>query len=146
MKLRIALAALALSTAATQATPVQDISQQWAGYWNAKNLRAVMTLYAPAPVFLPTAGDRWEGTPSIRKHFAEALKQFDPRLNLTSVVSGASGNLAYDSGTFDEILAPAKGGKQIHARGNYLFLFVKQRRTGWKILEQTWTQLGSEKL
>ena len=146
MTLRIAIAALALSAAAAQATPVQDISQQWAGYWNAKNLKAVMTLYAPTPVFLPTSGDRWEGVPSIRKHFAEALKQYDPRLTMQSVVSGASGNLAYDSGTYDEILAPAKGGKQIHAKGNYLFLFQKQHRGGWKILEQTWTEFDPAKL
>jgi len=129
------------------ATPVADLTQQWVGYWNAKNLAQIMTLYAPDPVFLTTSGERWTGVPTIRKNFAKGLKQFDPRLTVTTVRSAESGNLAYDSGTFDEVAAPTKGGKAIRAKGNYLFVFQrKSRRSGWKILEQIWTEFDSKKL
>jgi uncharacterized protein (TIGR02246 family) len=133
---------------AAQATgaPVENISQQWAGDWNAKNLKSIMTLYAPQPVFLPASGERWDGAAEIRKQFAGLLKQFDPRLALQSVKSETSGNLAYDSGTFDETVAPTKGGAAIQAKGNYLFLFQRQKNGKWKILEQTWTQFGPAKL
>jgi uncharacterized protein (TIGR02246 family) len=131
---------------AVAATPIENVSQQWAGYWNAKNLAAIMTLYAPEPTFLPTSGERWGGAASIRRHFAAGMKQYDPRLTMQSVASGTSANLAYDSGSYDEILAPAKGGKQIHVKGSYLFLFQKQKRGGWKILEQSWTEFDPAKL
>ncbi|HEY1631307.1 MAG TPA: DUF4440 domain-containing protein [Rhizomicrobium sp.] len=141
---RIAFLVL-LAASAAGAAP-ENVSQQWAGYWNAKNLKAILTLYAPQPVFLPASGGRWEGAGSIRTHFAQALKQYDPRLTMQSVVSSTSGTLAYDSGTYDEILAPAKGGRQVHVHGSYLFLFQKQRRGGWKILEQSWTEYDPAKL
>jgi uncharacterized protein (TIGR02246 family) len=152
MKSLLALLALYLAFSMSavvpaRATPVVDVSQQWAGYWNAKNLNATLTLYAPEPVFLPTSGERWEGMAAIRKNFAKALKKFDPRLSLNSVKSETSGNLAYDSGSFDEVLAPAKGGKAIRAKGNYLFLFQrKNKRSDWKILEQVWTEFDPSKM
>jgi len=143
---------LALSPGTAQAqtgraTPATDVTQQWVGYWNAKNLDATLTLYAPEPTFLPTSGERWEGMPTIRKNFARLLKRFDPRLTMQSLKSETSGNLAYDSGSFDEVLAPAKGGKAIRAKGHYLFVFQrKSKRSGWKILEQVWTQADPSKL
>jgi uncharacterized protein (TIGR02246 family) len=140
------LAVLALA-APVHAAPPTDVAQQWAGYWNAKNLSATLTLYAPEPVFLPTSGERWEGEAEIRRNFARLLKKYDPRLTLRSVKSETSGNLAYDSGSFDEVLAPAKGGKAIRAKGNYLFVFTRKTRRGeWQILEQVWTQSGPGKL
>jgi uncharacterized protein (TIGR02246 family) len=146
LRLKFSLAfAMCLLVTAASASPVSDIGAQWAGYWNAKNLNGIMTLYAPDPVFLPTSGERWDGAASIRKHFAEALAQVDPRLTMQSVKSDSSGNLAYDSGTYDEIAAPAKGGKPLHLKGSYLFIFQHQKR-GWKILEQTWTEFDPSKL
>jgi ketosteroid isomerase-like protein len=121
-------------------TPVMDISQQWAGYWNAKNIKALMTLYAPEPVFHSTVGATWDGAAQIRKGFAGILKNYDPDITLHSLRSQTSGTLAYDSGTYDETIARVKGGAPIKARGSYLFLFQKQKRGGWKILEQTWTE------
>lgn len=137
--LSVLLAAPA-AAAPVHVTPVTDISQQWAGYWNAKNLNAVMTLYAPEPLFHPAVGGTWEGTASIRKNFAGLLKDYDPDIALHSERSQTSGTLAYDSGTYDETVARVKGGEPIKAQGSYLFLFQKQKRGGWKILEQIWTE------
>jgi ketosteroid isomerase-like protein len=121
-------------------TPVMDISQQWAGFWNARNVQAVMTLYAPEPVFHPAIGATWEGAAAIRKNFTGLLKDYDPDVTLHSVRSETSGTLAYDSGTYSEVIARVKGGAAIRARGSYLFLFQRQKHGGWKILEQTWTE------
>jgi ketosteroid isomerase-like protein len=142
-----ALTSGAASAQTGHATPVTDLTQQWVGYWNAKNLDATLTLYAPEATFLPASGERWEGMPTLRKNFARLLKRFDPRLTMQSLKSETSGNLAYDSGSFEEVLAPAKGGKAIHAKGNYLFVFQrKSKGSGWKILEQVWTQTDGSKL
>jgi ketosteroid isomerase-like protein len=148
-RLRIAaMSALMCAVVCTAARAQQptDVSEQWAGYWNAKNLAAIMTLYAPAPVFLPTSGERWAGASAIRANFAKGLAQYDPRLTLRSVASEVSGNLAYDSGAYEEVVAPVKGGRAIRAKGNYLFVFRRGRGTRWKILEQIWTEFDPAKL
>lgn len=147
MKLRAVIFALfTLIASPAAACPVSDRSQEWAGYWNAKNLPGVMGLYAAEPVFLPNSGERWSGPKSIRHNFAKLQKQFDPHLNLHSVDCEASGSLAYDSGRYDETLDPVKGGREIRAKGQYLFVFRRSRDGEWKLLEQTFTFAGGDKL
>lgn len=130
----------------SHAAVIENISEQWTGYWNARNIKAIMTLYAPEPVFQTMSGERWDGAVSIRANFVKGLKLYEPRLTMQSVRSQASGNLGFDSGTFDEIASPTKGGKSVHMKGNYLFVFQRQKTGKWKILEQTWTAFDPAKL
>jgi uncharacterized protein (TIGR02246 family) len=143
MKAAIYALACVAATAGTTvyAQAPQSLSTEWAADWSSKNLEAVMKLYAPEPVFLPTVGAGWEGTDSIRKSFAGILAIYSPHIVLHSSKSQTSGDLAFDSGTYDETITPVKGGKPIPAKGGYLFVFQKQKDGGWKILEQTWTEL-----
>jgi ketosteroid isomerase-like protein len=140
------LLAFLLLPLSARATTVTDISAEWAGFWNAKNLDAVMTLYVADPAFLPTIGHGWIGTAELRKNFADLLKVYDPRIVLTSLKSETSGDLAYDTGSYDETIAPVKGGKAIQAKGHYLFLFRREKHGRWKILEQSWTSFEPLKL
>ena len=144
----LVLAALltAASITVAHASTVTDVSEQWAGYWNAKNLKAVLTLYGDDPVFCPTVGRNWNGIAQIRKNFAGLLAVYDPRIVLTSRRSEMAGDLAYDSGSYEEVIAPVKGGKAIHAAGTYLFLFKREKGRRWKIVEQTWTSFEPVKL
>ena len=139
----VAVAVLTGSACAQQPT---DVSAQWAGYWNAKNLSAVLRLYGDDPIFCPTNGHGWNGAAQIRKSFAGLLAVYDPRIVLASWRSETAGDLAYDSGTYEETIAPVKGGKAIHAAGTYLFLFKRDRRKHWRIVEQTWTSFEPVKL
>jgi len=125
---------------------VGDVSTAWAANWNAKYLDAVMKLYAPEPVFLPAIGPRWTGAAAIRKNFAGLLAIYNPHLVLHPVKIEFSGDLAYDSGAYEETVMPVKGGAPIRAKGNYLFLFKRAANGNWKILEQTWTSLKPVKL
>ena len=144
--LAAAAIAFALQVQVARATTVSDISAEWAGYWNAKHLKSVLTLYAPDPIFCPTIGKNWTGMAEIRKNFAGLLAVYDPRIALTSVRSEISGDLAYDTGTYHETIALVKGGKAIHAAGTYLFLFKRSGRARWKIVEQTWTSFEPFKM
>jgi uncharacterized protein (TIGR02246 family) len=138
----ISLVAASLCGWTCSAHAQDTLSAQWATQWNAKNLAAVMELYAPRPAFLPTIGPRWAGTDNIRKNFSGLLTTYDPHISLRSIASENSGELAYDSGTYDETITPVKGGKPIASKGSYLFLFQRQPDGSWKILEQTWTSDG----
>ena len=111
-----------------------------------KDIDAIVQLYAPEPVFLANSGERWSGIDEIRTNFAMGLSEFTPKLTLQSKRSADSGTLAYDSGTYDEIITPAKGKAAAYVRGNYLFVFQRQKNGEWKILEQTFTQYDPSKL
>jgi len=128
------------------AADVTDISSKWAEAWSAKDLNAIVELYAPEPVFLANSGERWSGIDEIRTNFAMGLSEFTPNLTLTSVRSLSSGNLAYDSGTYDEIITPRQSTAATHVSGNYLFVFERQRNGDWKILEQSFTQFDPSKV
>ena len=119
---------------------LSSLSSAWAADWSHKKLDAIMQLYAPQPVFLPTSGERWEGATAIRKAFAAALTRVSPDLKLKSLRSASSGDLGYDSGSYEETLTPMKGGAAVHPTGSYLFVFERQRGGDWKILEQTFTE------
>ena len=123
-----------------------DVSAAWASDWSTKNLDAVMALYAPDAEFMPGSTESWVGTAVIRKSFAGVLSQYSAKVHLHSVRIEASGNLAYDSGLYDETVTPVKGGKALQFRGNYLFVFRHVKNGEWKILEQTWTEFGPSKL
>jgi uncharacterized protein (TIGR02246 family) len=144
-----ALACLAFIIAAATgslAADVTSLSNAWAAAWNAKDIDAIVQLYAPEPVFLANSGERLSGIDEIRTNFAMGLSEFTPKLTLHSKTSAASGALAYDSGTYDEIITPVRGGGVSAVRGNYLFVFQRQKNGEWKILEQTFTQFDPSKL
>jgi len=105
-----------------------------------------MTLYAPDAIFLPAQGNAWHGKAEIRKQCAALLKVYDPHIELTSEHAESSGALAYDTGTYEETIDPVKGGKSIHAKGGYLFIFKRGRDGRWRIVEQSWTSLAPVKL
>ena len=135
-------AAAGMMTGEAQAAPSPtELSSVWAADWSTKNLDAIMQLYAAEPVFLPTVGASWNGTAAIRRNCVGLQAKFNPHILVHSIWSAASGKLAYDSGTYEETLVPAAGGKTIHAKGNYIFIFQRRANGPWKILEQTFTEL-----
>jgi ketosteroid isomerase-like protein len=135
-------AAAGMMTGEAQAAPSpSELSTIWAADWSAKNLDAVMQLYAPNPVFLPTVGASWNGLSTIRKNCAGLQARFNPHIAVHSLWSTASGELAYDSGSYEETLVPTAGGKAIHAMGNYIFIYQRRANGSWKIVEQTFTEL-----
>jgi uncharacterized protein (TIGR02246 family) len=135
------------ATASALAGPmdVTSLSASWAAAWSAKDLDAIMALYAPQPVFLANSGERWTGADEIRTNFAMGLSSFTPQLTLKSVRSEVSGRLAYDSGTYDEIITPQGSTNAAHVWGNYLFVFQRQKNGEWKILEQSFSQFDPGK-
>lgn len=137
---------LFMGSAANAAAPGASLSDDWAAQWSAKKLDAVIALYTPEPVFLPTSHARWTGLAEIRKNFAALLAQFNPDIRLHSIKSESSGDLAYDSGSYVETIAPVKGGKSMHFQGDYLLVFQRQKNGEWKILEQTFTSYDPAKL
>src|SRR5712692_3142344 len=121
------------------AKDLEKIGADWANYWNAKQIDALIGLYAREAVFLTGQGNRITGRPAIREVFKTALKTNTSNLSVHSVVTEESGNLAYNSGEYQQTVTPASGGPQTHLQGNYVIVFKRQPDGKWLIVEHAWT-------
>ena len=121
------------------ASGVAKISEQWAKEWKAKNLDALMTLYAEDAVFMPATGSRVTGRNAIRELFEKALAVYTSDVRVHSKVTEQSGQLAYDSGEYDE--TSTSGGVQRSGKGNYLVILRRDNKNQWRIVEHMWTDV-----
>jgi uncharacterized protein (TIGR02246 family) len=119
------------------ASNVAKISERWAKEWTAKNLEALVALYAEDAVFLPATGSRVTGRTAIRELFAGALASHPSQLQVHSEATEQSGHLAYDSGEYEE-LSPS-GDVIPSGRGNYLLVVRRQGKNRWRIVQHMWT-------
>ena len=119
------------------ASGVAQISETWAKEWSAKNLNALMALYAEDAVFMPANGTRITGRPAIHDLFEKAQAVNSSDLRIHSKVTEQSGNLAFDSGEYEE--TSTASGVTRSGRGNYLVVFRRQGKNQWRIVEHMWT-------
>jgi uncharacterized protein (TIGR02246 family) len=119
------------------ASGVAQISETWGKEWSAGNLNALIALYAEDAVFLPANGSRVTGRSAIRDLFEKAQAVNTSDLRIHSKVMEQSGDLAYDSGEYEE--TGTSGGVPRSGRGNYLVVFRRQGKNQWRIVEHMWT-------
>ncbi len=91
------------------------------------------------PVFLTGQGQRIAGRAAIREVFKMALETNTSNLSVRSLVTEESGNLAYDSGEYQQTIIPVSEGAQLQLQGNYVILFKRQPDGKWLIVEHVWT-------
>lgn len=118
---------------------VAEISARWAKEWSAKNRDAVIALYAEDAVFMTATGTRTTGRAAIRELFEKALEGNTSDLHVQSRGTEQSGNLAYDSGEYEE--TTTSGGVSRPGRGNYLVVFRRDRKKQWRIVQHMWTDV-----
>ena len=116
-----------------------EVSQSWARHWEAKNLDAVLSLYADDAVFMDATGSRVSGKAQLRTFFASVLKQYSAHPTLRSVRSSSSGALGYDWGDYREIVVPVgHPDRAIKTSGTYLVI-LRNIAGRWLIADQMWT-------
>jgi ketosteroid isomerase-like protein len=146
----IALLALATSlapifsrtTAAPQASTLvtlAKIREAWVRDLRAKQLEAILKFYASDAVFLQPTGERITGSTALRTLFQTIMGTFDSNLTLHSQNLETSGDLAYDSGDFQETLTTIATGAKITAKGSYIIIFKRQPNGSWQIVQHVWT-------
>jgi uncharacterized protein (TIGR02246 family) len=129
------------STGRPSVNGVAGISEQWAKEWSAGNIDALMALYAEDAVFLTATGSRTTGRAAIRELFEKALAASTSDLHVQSKVTEQSGQLAYDSGQYEETTTTTTGGVKRSGSGNYLVVLRRDRRKQWRIVQHMWTDL-----
>ena len=130
------------ATAAPQASTLQTlvkIREAWVQDLRTKQLEPILKFYAPDAVFLQPTGERITGSAAIRTLFQTIMATFNSDLTLHSQKLEISGDLAYDSGDFQEILTTIATGAKITAKGSYIIIFKRQPNGGWQIVQHVWT-------
>lgn len=134
--------AAALSATAPKASTVETLAQireAWVQDLRTKNLEAILKFYPPTAVFLQPTGERLTGAPALRTLFQNIMATFNSDLLLRSQNVETSGDLAYDSGDFEETLTTIATGAKITAKGSYILIFERQANGSWQIVLQAWT-------
>jgi len=116
-----------------------QVSEKWAKEWSAKNIDGLIALYTEDAVFLPANGGRISGRAAIRDLFEKALAVYTSDLRMHSRVTEQSGDMAYDSGEYEEI--STSGGVKRSGRGNYLVVFRRSGKDQWRIVEHMWSDV-----
>lgn len=126
----------------TTAEELGNIRDQWVQELHAKQLDQIMARYAPDAVFLN--GQRITGQAAIRELFKGIMESFTSNLIVHSIAFESSGDLAYDSGDYQETLEPVAGGPARQLQGNYVIVFKRQTNGKWLIVQHVWTFIGTD--
>jgi ketosteroid isomerase-like protein len=130
------------ATAAPQASTLvtlAKIREAWVQDLRAKQLEPILKFYAPDAVFLQPTGERVTGSAALRTLFQTIMATFNSDLALHSQNLETSGDLAYDSGGFQETLTTIATGAKISAKGCYIIIFKRQPNGSWQIVQHVWT-------
>jgi ketosteroid isomerase-like protein len=137
-----AILALIFPAAAQQSSTLvtlAKIRENWAQDLHSKQLEPILRLYAPDAVFLQPTGERIAGSPALRTLFQNIMAAFNSDLTLHSQNLETSGDLAYDSGDFQENLTAIATGAKINSKGSYVIIFKRQPDGSWQIVQQVFT-------
>jgi len=138
----LTLAFSSTATAASQASTLVDLAktrEAWVRDLRTKQLEAILKLYAPDAVFLQPTGERITGPAALRTLFQNIIGTFNSDLTLHGQNMETSGDLAYDSGDFQETLTTIATGAKITSKGSYIIIFKRQPGGAWRIVQHVWT-------
>jgi ketosteroid isomerase-like protein len=130
--------AAAPSHASTLMT-LAKIRETWVLDFHAKQIESILKFYALDAVFLQPNGDRITGAAAIRTLYQNIMATFNSDLTLHSQNLETSGDLAYDSGEFQESLTTITTGAKIATKGSYIIIYKRQPGGVWQIVQHVWT-------
>ena len=115
------------------------IREAWVQDLRTKQLEPILKFYASNAVFLQPTGERITGSAALRTLFQTIMTTFNSDLTLHSQNLETSGDLAYDSGDFQETLTTIATGAKITTKGSYIIIYKRQPSGSWQIVQHVWT-------
>ncbi len=120
--------------ASTANNEIARIKDQLAEAVYSKRLDDLALMFAPDATFLVSTTGRVTGRAAIRKLFEKVTGSYTSSIVMKSVRIEKSGNLAYDSGDFEETITAMSDGKKRDIKGSYLLIFKRERGGRWLII------------
>ncbi len=130
------------ATAGAQSSTIETLAKMretWVQDLRTKQLEPILKSYAPDAAFLQPNGERITSPAALRTLFQTIMATFDSNLTFHSQNLEASGDLAYDSGDFQESLTNIATGAKIASKGSYIIIFKRQSDGSWRIAQQVFT-------
>jgi peptidoglycan-N-acetylglucosamine deacetylase len=115
------------------------LREQWARNLKDKQIDASLAQYAPDAEFIGPDSSRVSGADALRHFFQYITATYDSDLHFSSLRVELSGDLAYDSGTYQESLLLRASAKPQHSSGSYLTIYRRVKNASWQIVQQVWT-------
>jgi ketosteroid isomerase-like protein len=135
----IILFILPLRVFAQDRQQIEKLRNNWAIFLQNKQLANAMGQYADDAVFYSPDGQNAKGKKEIMRLYQMVMKQYNSRINFHSDGILISGDVASDSGDYEETLQDNSTHKSMKLKGSYLLVLQKQR-SGWKISRMMWTE------
>ena len=123
---------------------VAQTRDRWLAAFKAKDVTRAVAFYAADAAFLQPTGDRIEGSKAIRELYEKVASTFDTDLTLTSRFLETSGNLACDSGEYEETLTNRATAQKQRYRGQYLMVFRLGPDGDWRIIQHVWSVVPNQ--
>lgn len=111
---------------------IRQAAQDWAKYWNTRQLDPLTALYAADAVVMPPHHEAVRGRQAIREFFQGVLNSGVTDIVHEATLVKVSGNQGYVLGRFS-LLVPQKDGGPKQDRGKFLLIWERQPGGGWRI-------------
>jgi len=117
---------------------IRAASAAWSQAATAKDLDKCISFYADDAVQLPNKAPAAKGKENIRKNWVPLLAAPGPGLSwqTSSVEVARSGDIAYETGTYDFVTTDKKG-KSSDVKGKFVVVWKKQTDNSWKVVVDT---------
>jgi uncharacterized protein (TIGR02246 family) len=131
-------ARVAQLTRAADEASVRAASVAWSHAATSKDLDKAVSFYADDALQFPNKAPAAKGKENIRKNWAPLLAAPGPGLSweTSSVEVASSGELAYETGTYNFVTTDMKG-KTNDEKGKYVVIWKKQSGGTWKVVVDT---------
>jgi uncharacterized protein (TIGR02246 family) len=132
---------LSKPTSSSVPDEIAKVRSQWADDLRNKRLEEITALYAPDAAFLSGDVGRVTGRSAIHDLCKKVMAAVDSHIVMRSVRTEHSGDLAFDSGDFEETLTKLADRTSQNAKGSYLMVLKRQPDGKWLIVEQMWIEV-----
>ena len=120
--------------------PFALLRQSWSDDVDNHRTLTLSSRYSPDGSLLISDGSRAEGGNAIRAFFGKIFERFDVAVVTASSLTGESGELAYDSGSYTETLKDRASQAVLTYRGSYLTIY-RRINLQWLIVQQAFTEV-----
>ena len=115
---------------------IRERSDAFVKAFNAKDIDAVLDVYTENSTFMPPNQPVLLGKDALKTFYDDLIKSGATNLKLDVGEVSGHGPLAYQSGTYEMDVTPAKGPAD-HDRGKYLFI-ARKLNGNWRYEYMVW--------
>jgi ketosteroid isomerase-like protein len=117
---------------------IRKLTQDWVSACNTRQLDDLLAFYSPDALVLRSNYPPVRGTAAIREFFFSALDAGLGDVEMDTIRTGVTGEMAFEAGRC-KMLVPIAVGKRREERGKYVIVFQRQASGEWQAVIDCWS-------